>query len=85
MLTEKFTIEQGLVKNLQDENNRLRSEVQEKDKQLNKLTEMKSQDTEIIMGLKDIISNLTISLKEKDASYKDVQEKYVDYLWFRIT
>jgi predicted nuclease with TOPRIM domain len=80
MLTEKFTIEQGLVKNLQDENNRLRSEVQEKDKQLNKLTEMKSQDTEIIMGLKDIISNLTISLKEKDASYKDVQEKYVDYL-----
>lgn len=34
---------------------------------------MKSQDTEIIMGLKDIISNLTISLKEKDASYKDIQ------------
>jgi hypothetical protein len=41
---------------------------------------MKSQDTEIIMGLKDIISNLTISLKEKDASYKDIQEKYVHIL-----
>ncbi len=73
MLTEKFTIEQSLVKGLQDQNNRLKSEVQEKDRQINKLTEMKSQDTEIIMGLKDIISNLTISLKEKDASYKDIQ------------
>jgi hypothetical protein len=41
---------------------------------------MKSQDTEIIMGLKDIISNLTISLKEKDSSYKDIQEKYVPIL-----
>jgi len=30
---------------------------------LNKLAEMKSQDTEIILGLKDIISNLTVALK----------------------
>lgn len=38
---------------------------------------MKGQDTEIILGLKDIISNLTMALKEKEASFKDIQEKYV--------
>lgn len=38
---------------------------------------MKRQDTEIILGLKDIISNLTNSLKEKEQSFQEVNNKYV--------
>lgn len=45
ILTEKFAIEKGLIKNLQEENERLRSETQEKDRQIIKLAGMKGQDT----------------------------------------
>ena len=38
---------------------------------------MKRQDTEIILGLKDIIANLTNSLKEKEHSFQEVNNKYV--------
>jgi hypothetical protein len=51
--------------------------MQEKERQISRLTEMKGQETEIIIGLKDIIANLTLTLKEKETSFKDVHEKYV--------
>ena len=45
---------------------------------------MKKQDSEIIIGLKDIISNLTITLKDKEKSFTELQEKYVYFLLLRI-
>ena len=41
---------------------------------------MKRQDTEIILGLKDIIANLTNSLKEKEQSFQEVNHKYVQII-----
>jgi len=45
---------------------------------------MRDQDYDLIKGLKDIISNLTMALKEKESSYRDLQEKYVKIWLYRL-
>ena len=46
---------------------------------------MRDQDYDLIKGLKDIISNLTATLKEKESSYRDLQEKYVKMWLYRLS
>lgn len=51
--------------NLQEENKRLRASLDEKDSKIEDLLELKRQDTQIILGLKDVIANLIQSLQQK--------------------
>ncbi len=46
---------------------------------------MKQQDTQIILGLKDIISNLTMALQQKENNYQDINDKYVFFCLHRIS
>jgi hypothetical protein len=68
-----------LLTSLQEENRKLKSTVEEKDSKINDLLDMKRQDTQIIIGLKDIISSLTFSLQQKEQSFQDIHDKYVRY------
>lgn len=38
---------------------------------------MKNEDTQIIKGLKDIITNLTTNIQQKDVSFREIHDKYV--------
>lgn len=44
--------------------------LQEKDMKIQELHQMRVQDSNVIVGLKDIVSNLTLALREKEASFK---------------
>lgn len=50
---------------MQQENIKLKTVLEEKEMKIDELLDMKRQDTEIIGGLKDIISNLTLALQQK--------------------
>lgn len=45
--------------------------------------EFKYKDSDLIMGLKNIIADLTNQSKEKDARYIELQNKYVNSIKFR--
>jgi hypothetical protein len=47
------------------------------------LLEFKYKDSDLIMGLKDIIADLTNQSKEKEARYVELQNKYVNFMKFR--
>ena len=41
------------------------------------MMEIKREDTEVVRGLKDIITTLSETLKNKELAHKDLQNKYV--------
>lgn len=70
---------------MQEENKKMKSTLEEKEEKIANLLDMKKQDTQIIIGLKDIISNLTLALQQKENSFLEMHDKYVYSHSFRAT
>lgn len=83
LLIEKMAVDKGLVDGLQEENSRLREQLAEKDQTIDKMIDMKREDVEVVRGLKDIITTLSETLRQKELAHKDLQEKYVSHSLLR--
>ena len=70
---------------MQEENKKMKSALEEKEEKIANLLDMKKQDTQIIIGLKDIISNLTLALQQKENSFLEMHDKYEYSHSFRAT
>ena len=51
--------------------------MKEKERSIEQLMGMRESEVEVVKGLKDIIATLTDTLRDKEASHKELQDKYV--------
>ena len=75
-LKERRDFENNMYLKLEEENKRLKEELDEKNNKIDLFMKMKVQDSDIILGLKDSIANLTKLLQEKDHLYLQLHDQY---------
>lgn len=75
VLASKLRFEERLYDDLRKENQLLREELSRKDEEVRCLIDMKKQDSDIILGLKDILKSLTSSLRERELACQELQVK----------
>jgi hypothetical protein len=76
MLMNKLKYEEEYYEKIRQENELLKSEKQELASKVNILLKIKEQESELMLGLKNTICSLTSLLKDKEASYSELQENY---------
>ena len=73
---ERREFENHIYAELENENKELKKQLTEKQEKIDLFMKMKVQDSEIILGLKEALANMSEMLKQKDARCEEFRLKY---------